>query len=178
ILLDRDSLTRVVVAGDLVEGDLATVTEEDDLDTVAHVFAGRQLEELAVVAADDPKRLVGCVRERDVMHAYREEMLRRDLAGGLSSSVAVVKRVHEVELGDDFVLRDVAAPHAFAGRTLGELDLRARTGALVLLVRRPAAGRDRADLRVPLPSDRLDDGDVLVAAGTRDALERLEALSG
>jgi CIC family chloride channel protein len=175
ILLEH-SLTRVVVAGDLVEGDLATVTENDDLDTVAHVFAGRQVEELAVVAEDDPKRLVGCVREREVMHAYREEMLRRDLAGGLSSSVAVVKRVHEVELGDDLVLREVGAPHAFAGRTLGELDLRARTGTLVLLVRRPAAGRRGVDLRVPLPSDRLEDGDVLVAAGTRDALERLEAL--
>ena len=176
VLLERDSLTKVVVAGDLVEGDLATVTEEDDLDVVAHIFSSREVEEIAVVDARDPKRLVGCVRARELMQAYREEMLRRDLAGGLSSSMSVVRRVREVELGDDLVLRDVSVPHSFAGKTLGELNLRARTGALVLLVRRPATGASGADLRVPLPVDRLDDGDVLVAAGTRDALERLESL--
>jgi CBS domain-containing protein len=176
VLLDREPLASVAVAGDLVEGDQPTVTEEDDLDLVAQIFSSRQVEEIAVVDAGDPKRLVGCVREREVMHAYREEVLRRDLSGGLSSSMAVVRRVHEVELGDDLVLRDVTAPHSFAGRTLGELGLRARTGALVLLVRRPAAGRRGADLRVPLPTDRLEDGDILVAAGTRDALGRLEAL--
>jgi chloride channel protein, CIC family len=174
-ILDREPLASVVVAGDLVEAGLATVTEEDDLDVVAQIFSSRRVQELAVVDAADTRRLVGCVRERDVMHAYREEALRRDLAGGLSSSMSVVRRVHEVELGDDLVLRDVAAPHAFAGKSLGELDLRARTGALVLLVRRPIAGRS-ADLRVPLPDDRLEDGDILVAAGSRDALERLESL--
>lgn len=175
-ILDREPLASIVVAGDLVEAGLATATEEDDLDVVAQMFSSRGVQELAVVDVADARRLVGSVRERDVMHAYREEVLRRDLAGSLSSSVAVVRRVHEVELGDDLVLRDVAAPHSFTGKTLGELDLRARTGALILLVRRPAAGRSGSDLRVPLPGDRLEDGDVLVAAGTRDALGRLEAL--
>jgi CIC family chloride channel protein len=175
-ILDREPLASIVVAGDLVEAGLATATEEDDLDVVAQMFSSRGVQELAVVDVADARRLVGSVRERDVMHSYREEVLRRDLAGSLSSSVAVVRRVHEVELGDDLVLRDVAAPHSFTGKTLGELDLRARTGALILLVRRPAAGRSGSDLRVPLPGDRLEDGDVLVAAGTRDALARLEAL--
>lgn len=176
VLLEREHLNAVVVAGDLVEGDHPTVTEDDDLDLVAQIFASGEVQEIAVVDAQSPKRLVGCVRERDVMHAYREEMLRRDLAGGLSRSVAVVRRVHEVELGGDLVLRDVPASHALAGKTLGELDLRARTGALVLLVRRPSAGAAGSDLRVPLPADRLEDGDVMVAAGTRDALARLESL--
>lgn len=175
VLLDREALASVAVAGDFVEAGQPTVSEEDDLDLVSHVFSSRQVDEIAVVDARDSKRLVGCVRERDVMHAYREELLRRDLSGGLSTSMAVVRRTNEVELGGDLVLREVPAPHAFAGRTLGELDLRARTGALVLLVRRPAGGR-AGDVRVPLPTDRLEDGDILVAAGTREALERLEAL--
>jgi uncharacterized protein with PhoU and TrkA domain len=83
--------------------------------------------------------------------------------------------VHEGELGGDFVVRELAAPHSAAGRTLAALDLRARTGALVLLIRRPSAGRG-AVVRVPAPADRIEDGDVLIAAGTREALEHLEAL--
>ncbi len=86
-----------------------------------------------------------------------------------------VERVHEVELGGDFVVRDVPAPHAAAGQSLADLDLRARTGAMVLLIRRPSAGRG-AEIKVPSPDDRIEDGDVLIAAGSREALGRLERL--
>ena len=94
---------------------------------------------------------MGSVHKRDVIHAWNQELLRRDLAGGIANSVVSVERVHEVELGDDFVVREVAAPHAVAGQTLADLDLRARTGAMVLLIRRPSAGRG-AEIRVPPPS--------------------------
>jgi CIC family chloride channel protein len=175
VLLERDHLSQVVVAGDLVEADRPTVTADDDLDFVMQLFDRENVDEVAVVEAADARRLQGSVRKRDVIHAWNQEIMRRDLAGGIASSMESVERVHEVELGDDFVVRDVAAPHAAAGRTLGELDLRARTGALVLLIRRPALGRG-AEIRVPAPDDRIEDGDVLIAAGSRDALGRLERL--
>lgn len=66
------------------------------------------------------------------------------------------------------------APAGFVERDLAELDLRARTGVHVLLIRRPK-GSDHA-VRVPTSHDRIDVGDQLVVAGTRDALERLEHL--
>jgi CIC family chloride channel protein len=175
VLLERDHLSRVVVAGDLVEAGRPTATPDDSLDFAMQIFAAENVDEIAVVDAADPRRLVGSVRKRDVIHAWNQELMRRDLAGGIASSMDAVERVHEVELGGDFVLRDVAAPHSAAGRSLGELDLRARTGALVLLIRRPSAGRG-AEIRVPAPEDRIEDGDVLIAAGSRDALARLERL--
>ena len=175
VLLERDHLSRVVVAGDLVEADRPTVTPDDSLDFVMQMFDRDNVDEIAVVDAAEPRRLLGSVRKRDVIHAWNQEVMRRDLAGGIASSLDAVGRVHEVELADDFVLRDVPAPHSAAGRSLGELDLRARTGALVLLIRRPSAGRG-AEVRVPEPGDRIEDGDVLIAAGSREALARLERL--
>ena len=175
VLMERDHLSRVVVAGDLVEADRPTVTPDDSLDFVMQMFDRENVDEIAVVDAAEPRRLLGSVRKRDVIHAWNQEVMRRDLAGGIATSLDAVGRVHEVELAHDFVLRDVPAPHAAAGRSLGELDLRARTGALVLLIRRPSAGRG-AEVRVPEPGDRIEDGDVLIAAGSREALARLERL--
>ena len=98
----------------------------------------------------------------------------RDLAGGLSSTVAVVDRVREVELGGGYVVRDVHAPHRFVGHSLAELDIRARTGVQVLLIRSPG-GQDRGEpMRVPTAEDRIRPGDVLVVAGTREGLDALE----
>jgi CIC family chloride channel protein len=175
ILLEREYLRSVVVAGDLVVGGRPSVTVDDDLDLAMQLLDRANVDELAVIDPAEPRRLQGSLHKRDVIHAWNQEVMRRDLAGGIASSVATASRGHEVELGDDFVVRDVAAPHSLAGRTLGALDLRARTGAMVLLIRRPSAGRG-AVVRVPAPGDRIEDGDVLIAAGTREALERLERL--
>jgi CIC family chloride channel protein len=175
MLLEREYLRSVVVAGDLVVSDHARVTTDDDLDLAMQILDRENVDEVAVVEAGAPRKLAGSVHKRDVIHAWNEEVLRRDLAGGIAASALAVERVHEVELGADFVVREVAAPHSAAGRTLAALDLRARTGALVLLIRRPSAGRG-AVVRVPAPADRIEDGDVLIAAGSREALERLEAL--
>ncbi len=56
------------------------------------------------------------------------------------------------------------------GRSLGELDLRGRTGASVLAIR-----RDGAPLPSPGPTERLREGDVLALTGTADALESARA---
>ncbi len=175
VLFEREYLRSVVVAGDLVVSDRPTVSSEDDLDLAMQLLDRENVDELAVVDPAHPRRLTGSVHKREVIHAWNQELLRRDLSGSLASRVGAAERVHEVVLGDDFVVRDVAAPHRAAGRTLGELDLRARTGAMVLLIRRPSAGRG-AEVRVPTPADRIEDGDVLVAAGSREALARLEGL--
>ena len=56
------------------------------------------------------------------------------------------------------------------GKTLAELDLRARTGATILAIQRGA--RSEA---LPTGKDRLEAGDVLVLAGTSDAIDRARA---
>ena len=68
-------------------------------------------------------------------------------------------------LGEPVALRIEAADHA-AGRTLAALDLRSRTGAVVLAITR---GGDR--ILLPTGHETLRAGDVLAVAGTPDAVE-------
>lgn len=79
-----------------------------------------------------------------------------------------VRRVSQMlpGLGDPEPLVLTTASPA-AGRTLGELDLRGRTGATVLSLTR-ADGSSVPG--VPSGAERLDAGDVLVLAGTEDAI--------
>jgi CPA2 family monovalent cation:H+ antiporter-2 len=64
---------------------------------------------------------------------------------------------------------------AAVGRSLGELDLRARTGATVLAIARdvsgdPGAGPGRHGLATPSPTEPLRRGDVLALAGSDEAI--------
>jgi CPA2 family monovalent cation:H+ antiporter-2 len=69
-------------------------------------------------------------------------------------------------------VRLLVAPGSPAvGRSLAELDLRGKTGATVLAIR-----RGEQTLLVPSGAQRLEAGDLLALAGTHEALEAAETL--
>lgn len=171
-LLDEEfALRGVVVAADLLETDRTKVFEDDDLDSIAQLMRTAGVSELPVVSREDPTRLVGSINERSVLEAYHHEMLRRDLTGGLGTRLSLANRGHDVDLGDGYVLMEIEAPATFSGRSLRELDLPARNGIQVLLLRSRTPSGEA--VRVPTADDRIVAGDRLVVAGTAEQLARL-----
>ena len=178
LIYERDTLQHLVVAGDLLDRDRPTLTEADDLDTAMHLFSGTEVDEVAVLAeGEQPGRLIGSVSEKDVVEARNREWLRRDIAGGISSSVGVVEKGQAVDLGDGYFVREVATPHHLVGHSLRDLAVRERTGAQVLLLRHRESGAGTpSSVRVPTGTEILREGDSLVVAGSQEALDRLESL--
>jgi CIC family chloride channel protein len=174
LVLEQDSFRHLVVAADLVGADQPKVTENDDLDLALRLMAPAHLGELAVV--DDGGHLVGCIDQRSVIEAYNREVLRRDLAGAVVSSVTQAARGKRVELGEGYLVAEMQAPRALVGRTLRELDLRSRMGLEVLLLRRRRPAADEPAIHLPRADDRIEEGDVIAVAGAKAAIDRLEAL--
>jgi len=175
LIYEQDALQHVVVAGDLVDTAHPTVTDDVDLSVVMKIFSASDVDQIAVVDADDDKRLVGTVLEKDVIEASNREQLRRDLAGGFQTSMRAAGHGQTVDLGDGHQLREIMAPPHVTGRSLRQLALRERVGVQVLLVRsRKPEGATH--LRVPHGDDILVEGDTVIVAGTTDALNKLDTL--
>ena len=164
-----------LLAADLAREDLRTLTPETGLDAVMRIFAGKNREELPVVAGDGSGRLVGVVGRRHLLDAYQTELMKRDVVAELGGSLTETAK-EEVHLGKDFRMTEIDAPGAFTGRSIRDLGVRARWGAEVLLIRRPAPhGDDQVEI-VPEADTVVHRGDRLVVlARTRD-LARLRAL--
>lgn len=176
LIYEQDALQHVVVAGDLVDSSHPSVTDDVDLSVVMSIFSSSHVDEIAVVNADDPKKLVGTIREKDVIEASHTEQLRRDLAGGMQTSLRAAGAGQTVDLGDGHQLREIMAPPHVVGRSLRKLGLRERLGVQILLVRsRRSDGSTH--LRVPHGEDVLVEGDAVIVAGTTQALDMLDALS-
>ncbi len=175
MLAEQDALRPIVVAEDLLDPNQPTVTETDDLDVVMQLFGNVAGDEIAVVDADDQRKLVGSVHKRDVLHAYNQEVLRRDLAGSVSSTVIVASKGQQVDLGGGYVLQEIQPPPRYVGYTIRELDIAAATGVQVILLRKHRAGGE-AEVRVAAGDDRIEEGDRLVVAGTRAAVESLDSI--
>ena len=175
-LAEQEVLMQVVVAEDLLESGQPTVNEDTDLGIVSQIFSSGYYEEIAVVDRESPRTLVGSVHKRDVIQAYNAELLRRDLAGSVSTTVLAAGTGQQVDLGGGYVLQQILPPPRFFTKTIRELDLGAATGVHIVLIHKRDAKDGRPSIRVPTASDVIDEGDKLVVSGTKAAVEDLDAI--
>jgi CIC family chloride channel protein len=71
------TLWQLVIARDIMTTKLVTVTPEDDLNTAMRGFTSLNIDELPVIAVDEPGKLVGMLRRKDVIAKYNEELIRQ-----------------------------------------------------------------------------------------------------
>lgn len=76
-----------------------------------------------------------------------------------------------LELGDDHGLVKLAAPAHFVGRSLSELALRQKYAVNLVAIKRQNGKRER--VFVPGADEKILAGDILMAAGLHDDLEKL-----
>jgi CIC family chloride channel protein len=175
LLFELDTLRPILVAADLADGSVPQVTEDENLDVVMRLLSDVDAEELPVTDPRDPSKLIGSIHRQAVINARNKEMLRRDLAGTLSSTVSLVGKGRKVDVGDGYVVEEIRAPRTFLGRALRELDLPGRYGIHVIFIR-SSVGPDGARLRIANADDPVCEGDSLIVAGPKQAAERLERL--
>jgi len=176
LIFEQETLRHVVVAGDLVVPNPPSVTENDTLDLVMRLFSHSEMDEIPVVEEKNPKKLVGTVHKRDVINAYNQEVLRRDLAGTMSSTVAMVGKVRQVDMGNGYVVQETPAPRTFIGHTLRQLNVRALYGVEVVFIRSHDGEIGEVRTIVPSPDYRIHAGDELIVAGPKDAVDALQEL--
>jgi CIC family chloride channel protein len=174
MLVEQEILRPLVIAKDLLVSNEPLIHEDDNLDVAMQMFSGGISEQIAVVDADNSRKLIGCIHKKDVIQTYNREVMLRDLAGSVSSTVLVASKGQQVELGGGYVLQEVQSPPRYFGRSIRELDIGAKTGVQVVLIRKRKTLDDRPAVRVPSADDAIDEGDRLVIAGTKAAIEALD----
>lgn len=166
-----EALSDLIVAEDLVHEEVPVLTPDLDLSRVMKVFGGKRWEELPVVRSAEDHRLLGTLSRRSLMDAYNQELIRRDMAEGLGGGLAATE-TDEVVLGGGYSMLEISMPMEFAGQSLREIDVRARYGVQVLLLRRPneAGGQEEV---VPGPDEVLRATDRLVLMGKETEIATL-----
>ncbi len=78
-LLMEEDLMNLIIAKDIVDEDYIYLTPEDTLDAAMKKFALKDLGQLPVVDAKDPKKLLGMLKRTDVINAYNNAILKRTM---------------------------------------------------------------------------------------------------
>jgi CIC family chloride channel protein len=176
MLVEQEILQPLVIAEDLMGGRAPTLTEDDNLDVAMQMFSGGVGDQVAVVDAENSRKLVGCIHKNDVLQAYNREVMLRDLAGSVSSNVMVASKGQQVEIGGGYVLQEILPPNRYFGHTIRELDIQATTGVHVVLLRKRRPSDGGPEVRVPIADDSIEEGDRLVVAGTKADVEAFDEI--
>ena len=121
-------------------------------------------------------KLAGCIHKKDVLQTYNREVMLRDLAGSVESNVVVASKGQQVDLGGGYVLQEIQPPPRFFGHSIRELDIAATTGVQIVLLRKREPSDGGPAVRVPTADDTIGEGDRLVVAGTKSAVESLDVI--
>ncbi|MBM3469171.1 MAG: TrkA family potassium uptake protein [Armatimonadetes bacterium] len=93
----------------------------------------------------------------------------RDMGVRIAHTLSAPGVLDYLEISPTFSIEELSVPDRLVGQTLGRMDLKARFGVSVLLIR-----RDSQLLISPDPETVLQTGDVLVVVGENRQLNRLE----
>jgi hypothetical protein len=136
---------------------------------VMKLFTQEHVNELPVISGDT---LVGSVRKSDVLEAYHQELMKRDMPGSFRSILSSAARLKSTDLGEGYIMAEVETPSFFIGKTLRELDVRSRYGVEVLLVHQSRKSGKYPPVFVT-PDYRFAAGDVFLVAGKEERVRLL-----
>ena len=162
---DKDVL-RALDAGNF---DCAIVAIGDDL--AASVLTTMNLKELGVP-------YVVC-KARDITHRRVLEKLGVDrvvipeceFAGKLARSLSSHNVLDYIELSEEYGILEVPAPRSWVGKTILELNVRAKLGVNIIAVK-----NDRTTNVSPNANYKIESGDIMVVLGDTKALEAVQKL--
>lgn len=97
----------------------------------------------------------------------------RDMGHKLARGLIAPTIIDMIELSDDYSVVEVSAPKNMIGKSLLELNLRARYGISVIALRRNNGGKT---LISPIATDFIEEKDIIVAIGENKSLNKLEWL--
>lgn len=166
-MLERESLLTLIVAQDVSSPAPPPIHPDDDLSFAMKLFGQTDGDVLPVVDRHTGQ-LAGDLMRSDVIEAYSRELEHRDYVGRAVDVIHLADRAQQVEIGSGYSIIEYHTPTRLAGKTLLELELRSRFGALAILLRRGG------ESLVPGAETTLEAHDILVLAGQADALARLQ----
>jgi chloride channel protein, CIC family len=179
VITDYENLKSVVIASDLTNRKIVSVSTEDNLDSVLKLFGKWNLDRLPVI--DDNGKVIGSISRQEVLSIYNRESLKLNLADGLSEELKTIDEKNPSRVAVGYSIAECRVPNEFIGKSLTELKIRNRFGLEVLMIK-PSTEifqdkeKEEPEIITPDPDYKLKSEDKLVVFGKDEKIQLLLSL--
>jgi len=140
-------------------------------DVQANIMTTMQLKEIGAPFIVATARNSLHVKLLEKIGADRIVSPERDMARRVAYNLASTSVMDYIELSPKFSIVEISAPKAFQDQTLAESNIRAKYGINVVAIK-----RDDNLIISPLPSEKIQKGDIVIVVGSNEGINGLEAL--
>lgn len=175
IIYAYNALEPVLIAYDVMKPIPQSFTSTDSLDVVMKALGHMNIDELPVVQEGNGSQLLGTVAKDDVIDAYNQEMVKRDMITSVSGAIGSMGTFKRIELMDGQILCEIEVPGAFIGKTLQELNLRSRFAVEVVMIKEGfnAEKNEKQHVMMPQPDYPFQFGDSLLIMGSQENVNKI-----
>jgi len=134
-LYDKDILQHLLIADDIANKDIQGVTFDENCQRVLDIMSECNLQGMPVIDSRKRNRLVGMIWRKDVIDAYNKEVESRDITSSYASKITMKNIDSDVHFMEGYSMTEIPVPKAFVGKSIKELDIRAKYGVDIILIR-------------------------------------------
>jgi len=163
-LFEKDSLQNLLIAGDIANTSFDTITPDDNCGTAMEKFRYSRYEGLPVIAKKGSDKIIGFIHRKEILDAYHKAIERKEITSSLASSISMKEEEPQVHFMEGYSINEIAPPKSFIGKSIRDLNIRARYGVDVLSIKTKEKRGEKIKA-IPNPDYVIKEGDTLVIAG-------------
>jgi len=163
-LFEKDSLQNLLIAGDIANTDFDSITPDDNCTTAMDKLRDFKYEGLPVVEDKGSDKIIGFIHRKEILDAYHKAIERNEITSSLASSISMKEDEPQVHFMEGYSINEITPPKSFIGKSIRELNIRARYGVDVLSIKTKEK-RGEKIRAIPNPNYVINEEDTLVIAG-------------
>lgn len=175
-LFERDSLRDLLIATDITNHNFEVVTPDENCQAAIDKMRKADLESLPVVSPDNNNVLVGTILLTDIQDAYQKELNKREITENLADKISMSNKETNIQFIEGYSIAEVPAPNIFVGKSIREINIRAKYGVDVLSIKQPGDERGAKIKAIPNPDHIIEANEKLVVAGEIKNINRIKHL--
>lgn len=180
IMTEYENVKDFLVASDVANPHIVFAKLDDDLDYVIRLFSKMNVDTIPVISNDDDLKILGAISRQEVLLIYNREMLKLNLAEGLSNELKTISDAGSSTVTPGYSLAEVRVKTDLIGESLSELKIRSNYGLEVLMIKHPQEMFEEASEKELIisadPNYKLKWGDKLVVFGKDENIERFKKI--
>lgn len=163
-LFEKEELQNILIAGDIANTTFDVLTPDDNCKTALDKLRNYNYEGLPVVEGNGSSKVIGIIWRKDILDAYNKVIDRKEITSSLASKITMKDEEPQVHFMEGYSINEIKPPKSFIGKSIKELNIRARYGVDVLSVKSKEKFGEKINA-IPSPDYIIQKDDTLVIAG-------------
>ncbi len=175
-LFERDSLSSILIAGDISNPYYEPLYTEDNCATALDKMKKYKFEGLPVVEPSNSNKIIGMIWRRDIQDAYDKEIEKMELTSNLASRITMKEEEGQVHFMEGYSITEINPPKSFISKSIRQLNIRVEYGVDVLSIKTKTKKGEKINA-IPNPEYIITNNDTLIIAGEIKNINFLKNMS-